>query len=121
LRSGLIILAVAVQWVIAQPANAGCGFDPLCYIGESIGNGAGGGVADSVRPLVTDVMNIQAPALIAQLQAGIDHNIMTADQAGEKLLEYATNLLNKAADDFLSKVQDRSQSLIDYARDQTSS
>jgi hypothetical protein len=119
IRALLIATAITAQWLIAEPAQAGCGLDPICHISESIGSGAGRGIADSVRPLVTDVMEREAPALIAQLQAGIDHNIMTAEQAGEKLTTYATNLLNKAADDALANVQDRSQQLVDYARDQT--
>jgi hypothetical protein len=118
-RPLIIIISVAAQWLIVEPANGGCGLDPICHISESIGSGAGRGIAESVRPLVTDVMERQAPALIAQLQAGIDHNIMTAEQAGEKLTDYATNLLNKAADDVLANAQGRTQKLVDYARDQT--
>lgn len=118
-RPLLIILAATVQWLIVHPADAGCGLDLICHISESIGDGAGRGIADNVRPLVTNVMENEAPALIAQLQTGIDHNIMTADQAGEKLTEYATNLLNKAADDVLAHAQHRTQKLIHYARDQT--
>jgi hypothetical protein len=114
-----MLVAAAAVWLYGYPAQAGCGFDPICHISESIGNGAGRGLADSVRPLVTEVMEREAPALIAQLQAGIDHDIMTAEQAGEKLTDYATKLLNKAADDVLANVQDRSQKLADYARDQT--
>jgi hypothetical protein len=118
-RPLLVIIAVAVQSLTSFPAHAGCGFDVICHISQSIGSGAGRGVADSVRPLVTDVMEREAPALIAQLQAGVDHNIMTAEQAGEKLTAHATNLLNKAADDVLANVQNRTQKLVDYARDQT--
>jgi hypothetical protein len=103
----------------AIPAKAGCGLDIACAISSSVGHGAGQGFADSVRPLVTDIMEREAPALIAQLQAGIDHNILTAEQAGNRLIDYATNLLNKAADDILNKVQNRTQSLIDYAGSQT--
>ena len=117
--SVVLLVVVAAVLLYAHPARAGCGFDPICHISESIGSGAGGGFADSVRPLVTDVMEREAPTLIAQLQAGIDHNIMTAEQAGEKMTDYATNMLNKAADDLIAKVQDRTQSLVDYARDQT--
>jgi hypothetical protein len=105
--------------MVSQPAQAGCGLDPICHISESIGNGAGRGVAESVRPLVTEVMGREAPALIAQLQASVDHNIMTAEEAGEKLTAYATNLLNKAADDVLENAQDRTQKLLAYALDQT--
>jgi hypothetical protein len=115
----VISIIISTCWLWSCPAKADCGFDPICAISTSIGRGAGGGFADSVRPLVTDVMEREAPALIAQLRAGVDHNIMTAEQAGEKLVDYATSLLNKAADDILNKVQDRSQSLIDYASVQT--
>jgi hypothetical protein len=118
-RALALIITVVAQWLIVQPARADCGLDPICHISESIGNGAGRGIADSVRPLVTDVMEREAPALIAQLQAGVDHNIITAEQAGEKLTAYATSLLNKAADDLLAHAQDRAQKLVDYARDQT--
>jgi hypothetical protein len=118
-RPLLIIIAVVAQWLVGQPAQAGCGWDLICHISESIGSGAGRGIAESVRPLVTQVMEQEAPALIAQLQAGVDHNIVTAEQAGEKLTTYATNLLNKAADDVLANAQQRTQKLIDYARDQT--
>lgn len=115
-----MMIGITAAWLYSWPAQAGCGFDPVCAISESIGSGAGKGVADSIRPLVTDVMEREAPALIAQLQAGVDHNIMTAEQAGEKLTGYATNLLNKAADDFLGNAANRTQSLIDYAAKQTS-
>jgi hypothetical protein len=118
-RARLLIILLAAQWLIVQPATAGCGLDPVCHISESIGNGAGRGIANSVRPLVTDVVEREAPALIAQLQAGIDHNIITAEQAGERLTNYATNLLDKAADDVLANVQGRTQTLVNYARNQT--
>jgi hypothetical protein len=114
-----IMIFIGTQWLILGSAQAGCGFDPICHISESIGNGAGRGIADSVRPLVTDVMEREAPALIAQLQTSIDHNIMTAEKAGEILTEYATKLLDKAADDFLVKATNRTKNLLDYARDQT--
>jgi hypothetical protein len=52
------------------PAAAACGIDVLCAISQSVGSGAGKGFADSVRPLVTEVMEREAPALIGQLQAG---------------------------------------------------
>ena len=44
---------------------------------------------------------------------------MTAEQAGDQLTGYATNLLNQAADDFLANAQNRTEKLADYARDQT--
>ncbi|PDS49755.1 hypothetical protein CO662_22040 [Rhizobium anhuiense] len=108
-------MAVIVLTAIGVPAHAGCGLDPVCAISESAGRGAGKGAADSLRPLVTQVMEEEAPALIAQLQAAVDHNILTAEQAGQKLVDYATDLFNKAADDVVDKVANRSKSLIDYA------
>ena len=44
---------------------------------------------------------------------------MTAEQAGDQLTGYATNLLNQAADDFLANAQNPTEKLADYARDQT--
>jgi hypothetical protein len=56
---------------------------------------------------------------LANCKPGVDHNIMTAEQAGQELMDYATKLFNKAADDILQHVTDRSKSLIDYASIQT--
>jgi hypothetical protein len=114
-----LILTIATLLFCSNPANAGCGLDPICAISTSIGRGAGGGFAESIRPLVTDIMEREAPALIAQLQTGIDHNIVTAEQAGDRMIEYATTLLNKAANDVLNNVQDRTQSLLQFATNQT--
>jgi hypothetical protein len=66
-----IFFSILVFCLSPCPAHAGCGLDPICAISQSIGRGAGGGFADSVRPLVTDVMEREAPALIAQLQTGM--------------------------------------------------
>jgi hypothetical protein len=60
-------------FVLAQPATAGCGIDPLCYVGQSLGNGASQGI----EPFVRVVMEKEAPALIAQFQAAINANIIT--------------------------------------------
>jgi len=118
-RASVTILAAIALTAMATPTRAGCGLDPVCAISESAGRGAGKGAADSLRPLVTKVMEEQAPALIAQLQAAVDHNILTAEQAGQKLVDYATDLFNKAADDVVDKVADKSKSLVDYAAGRT--
>jgi vacuolar-type H+-ATPase subunit H len=110
-----ILLGLAATCLSPHPAHAGCGLDPVCHISESIGRGAGGGAAEGVRPLVTKVMEEEAPALIAQLQSSIDHNIMTAEQASEKMADYATKLLNKAAEDILDKANTQAKKLTDYA------
>ncbi|MGO6692497.1 hypothetical protein ACCS54_18955 [Rhizobium johnstonii] len=117
--ASVLVLATLLVAAMAGSARAGCGLDPVCAISESAGRGAGKGAADGLRPLVTDVLERQAPALIAQLQTAVDHSILTAEQAGEQLVEYATDLFNKAADDLFDGVKDRSQSLIDYASGQT--
>ncbi|MGR9422189.1 hypothetical protein [Rhizobium leguminosarum] len=117
--ASIAVLAALSVATMAGPAHAGCGLDPVCAISESVGRGAGKGAADGLRPLVTDVMERQAPTLIAQLQTAVDHNILTAEEAGERLTDYATDLFNKAAADLLANVSNRSQSLIDYASGQT--
>lgn len=105
------VLFIMTFAVIPAAQAGGCGLDPVCAVSESVGRGAGGALADQLKPLITDVMEREAPALISQLQGSVDHNIMTAQEAGEHLITLATDLLDKTAAD----IQLRGQKLIDYA------
>ena len=104
------VLALAIPLLlVSSGALAGCGWDIPCSISESIGRGAGGAAAAQFRPLITEVMEREAPALIEQLKAGVDHNILTAEQATERIIDYATKVI-------LVAVDKKGKDLLEYAR-----
>ncbi len=92
------LLALGVCLGMAPKAYAGCGLDPICAVSSDIGGGVGSGLADSLRPLIAQTMEQDAPALINDLQSAVDHNIMTADQAGQQLIDIAQGALMAAED-----------------------
>lgn len=96
MRRLVFLSLAATSAFVALPAWAGCRLDILCAVSESVGRGAGGGAAEGVRPLVIEVMQRMAPELILKLQAAVDHNILTAEEAGERLIGVAYSMVEKA-------------------------
>lgn len=109
------VLTIGILLTSTSASHAGCGLDPLCHLSESLAKGGGRGVSEGVRPLVTEVMTQQAPALIAQLQAGVDHNVITAEQAAQRLSDYVAKLVEKSSSNIISNVK---EDLILYAMQQ---
>lgn len=105
--AGRMQISACVAWAFilvlscipTSAATAGCGLDPVCAIGQSFSSGASEEFVDKLRPLVADVMERQAPALIAELQRAVDHNILTADEAAQQLIALSQTVLNAVIND----------------------
>ena len=74
---------------------AGCGVDIFCAVSRSLASGVGEGV----KPLVANVMEREAPDLILKLQGAVDHNILTSEQAGDRLINLSRDILSKVLAD----------------------
>jgi len=96
----VLCIALVLSW--SRTAHA-CGLlDLVCKANSAIdswienkGAAAGAGVAEGFRPLINQVMAEQLPALINDINAAVHNNIITAQAAGDELVDH----INRALDD----------------------
>jgi hypothetical protein len=59
--------------------------------------GAGQGLSETVVRDIVDTLKRETPPLISQLRESVDHNIITAEEASERLVTMASKVLSEAA------------------------
>lgn len=108
IRAIAIAGAIAFLLCRAPLARAGCGLDVFCAAGEAAGKGA----AEGFLPQIREAMDIEGQKLINLLKEAVDHNIISAEQAADRVLALAIKLAQEA-------IAKEGKGLINYARVET--
>jgi hypothetical protein len=101
------LLCIVATPLAVSPACACGALDLLCRGNQAAdnwitqktqdaGSGAAAGVVQQITPLVNQVMAQQLPSLVNQMNSAIDNNILTAQSAGDELVDHINQALNNS-------------------------